>query len=371
VGAMDGTHGRALLLAAAAVTVAGSAYMLFGSRKKKPVKYVTAKVMYQDHHVPASVLSSGKVYVDRKTSGADKPPVGEVQREVCVPIRDARGMHLSLDTNGVKLVQHVVDENIVFEDIDCVVKKYYPECCRLVKECTGAKEVFAFDHNLRGSAVQSWMNKTDGTPAGKPLDPQYLSPAAIVHGDYTVTSAPLRLKMLSEAPKSNDSWKEATGGAPLLDAERVEGYLSRRYMFINVWRSVADEPVEDMPLGVCDGMTVPNEDLVTFEVRYVDRTGENYLSKYNPPGGVADDRYHRWLYFPKMTKHEAMLLKTWDSAGAPFQGFQGGGHTGQAGAGLFPRQRSAFCLHTAFKDETAAPDCPKRRSIEVRLVAFF
>ena len=100
--------------------------------------------------------------------------------------------------------------------------------------------------------------------------------------------------------------------------------LSRRYMFINVWRSVADEPVEDMPLGVCDATSVPNDDLVTFEVRYVDRTGENYLAKYSPPDGMADDRYHRWLYFPKMTKHEAMLLKTWDSAGAQFAGFEGG-----------------------------------------------
>jgi len=34
--------------------------------------------------------------------------------------------------------------------------------------------------------------------------------------------------------------------------------------------------VEDMPLGVVDATTVPNSDLVTFEVRYVDRTGFLY-----------------------------------------------------------------------------------------------
>ena len=31
-----------------------------------------------------------------------------------------------------------------------------------------------------------------------------------------------------------------------------------------------------------------------------------------------------------MTKNEAILLKTWDSAGHQFTGFQGGGHTGGA-----------------------------------------
>lgn len=178
--------------------------------------------MYEDYDVPASVLSSGKVYVDRTTSGADKPPVGEVQRAVSVPIRDARDLPLSLETNGVKLVSFH-QEDICFEDIDAVVSKYYPECCRLVKEHTGAKEVFAFDHNLRGSAVQSWMNKTGGqASASKPLDPQYLSPAAIVHGDYTVTSAPLRLKMLGQPPKANDTWKKTTGGQPLIHPQRVE-----------------------------------------------------------------------------------------------------------------------------------------------------
>lgn len=214
---------RGILLAAAAAAVAaGSIYFLLRSRKRKTVKYVMANVMYEDDEVPASLLSSGRVYVDRTTSGADKPPVGEVQRAVSVPMRDARDLPLSLDTNGVKLVEHSLREEIAFEDMDAVVEKYYPECCRLIKEQTGAKEVFAFDHNLRGSAVQSWMNTTKGAAAGKPLDPQYLSPAAIVHGDYTVTSAPLRLKMLAEPPKANDTWKKTTGGRPLIDKESVE-----------------------------------------------------------------------------------------------------------------------------------------------------
>ena len=34
-------------------------------------------------------------------------------------------------------------------------------------------------------------------------------------------------------------------------------------------------------------------------------------------------RYHKWLYFPRMTKDEAILLKTWDSTGSDFEGFEG------------------------------------------------
>jgi hypothetical protein len=360
---------RELAAAAVVAVAAAGVYLVFvRGKKKSQLKYVMGEVNYQAEHVPASVRSSGKVFVDRSTAGSDSPPVGEKQIAVRVPIRDARGLALTLDANGVKLVDHP-HLRIDYEDLEAVARDYYPECCRLVKEHTGAKEVIAFDHNLRGSAVQSWMNKASDANV-QSLGPQYQSPAAIVHGDYTVTSAPLRLRMLSQPPKANDTWKCVTNGRPLIDPLTVAQRLQRRYVFLNVWRNIADDAVMDMPLGVVDAMTVPNEDLVTFEVRYVDRTGENYLAKYAPAGGVAD-AYHKWLYFPRMTKNEALLLKTWDSAGPQFRGFEGGGHTGTAGTGTADEIRSTFCLHSAFKDETAPADCPKRRSIEVRLVAFF
>lgn len=53
---------------------------------------------------------------------------------------------------------------------------------------------------------------------------------------------------------------------------------------------------QDHPLGVCDGSTVSPEDYVTFEVRYADRSGENYFASHNPA--------HQWYYYPKMTKDE-------------------------------------------------------------------
>jgi len=34
---------------------------------------------------------------------------------------------------------------------DSILHQYYPECCRLVQEATGADMVVAFDHNLRSA----------------------------------------------------------------------------------------------------------------------------------------------------------------------------------------------------------------------------
>ena len=217
---------RIALVVAGAGVVLGSAYMMLLSSGKKTrgERYVMGKVNYQAEHVPASVLSSGKVYVDRTTTGADNPPVGEAQREVIVPIRDARGLKLSLDANGVMLVGHAI-RHIDYEDIGQVASAYYPECCRLVKEHTGAVKVIAFDHNLRGSAVQSWMNKSDKEEESPKLSQQYQSPAGIVHGDYTITSAPLRLRMLSQPPKLNDTWASTTNGKPLISQDEVEQRL--------------------------------------------------------------------------------------------------------------------------------------------------
>ena len=104
------------------------------------------------------------------------------------------------------------------------------------------------------------------------------------------------------------------------------------------------------PLAVADTTTVSPKDLVTFEIHYEDRIGENYFCADN-------GETHEWYYYPHMTRDEALLFKQWDSEGAL--------PTGRDGAD------SSFCLHTAFWDPTTKPDSPDRASIEVRCVALF
>ena len=105
-----------------------------------------------------------------------------------------------------------------------------------------------------------------------------------------------------------------------------------------------------------------------------DRVGENYFA--------AHSEAHRWYYFPRMLRDEAVLIKCWDSRGEAFAGMleasrgydwppapEGGGGGG-GGPALVP---ATFSLHTGFElPEGGAPaDAPERESIEVRLVAFF
>ena len=186
---------------------------------------------------------------------------------------------------------------------------YYPEVERLVKDLTGAAAVTIFDYNLR-SASKSDRSRTGAFP-----------PARFAHADYTLWSAPQRVRDLFPAD--------------------AEDRLKRRFMFVNVWRPIRG-PVEDDALAVCDAQSIEQSDLVASELIYADRKGEIYNITFSPR--------HRWCYFPRMTREEAMLFKCFDST---------------------DRTRANCVPHSAFHDPMAPPNAAPRESIEVRTVAFF
>jgi hypothetical protein len=186
---------------------------------------------------------------------------------------------------------------------------YYPEIERLVKDSTGAATVAIFDYNLR-AASKSDRSRTGAFP-----------PARFAHADYTLWSAPHRVRDLFPAD--------------------AEDRLKRRFMFVNVWRPIRG-PVEDDALAVCDAQSVEQSDLVATDLIYADRKGEIYNLTFSPG--------HRWCYFPRMTREEAMLFKCFDS-------------TDSARANCVP--------HSAFHDPMAPPNAAPRESIELRTVAFF
>ncbi len=75
-------------------------------------------------------------------------------------------------------------------------------------------------------------------------------PARIAHGDYTLTSAPERLQRLAQEPCENDTRRSTLSrGASLLDPVEVEQAIGEhgRFVIINVWRNIAEEPVATMP----------------------------------------------------------------------------------------------------------------------------
>lgn len=227
-----------------------------------------------------------------------------------VTVFDGRAIlgDLSLDRQGFVLVRH---ESAVknFYDEHEVRTVYYPEVERLVKEVTGATRVLVFDHNVRCA------------PMAKLKENGAREPVKFAHNDYTVKSGPQRVR-------------------DLLPAEAGD-LLKHRFAVINVWRHIRG-PVQESPLAVCDARSIAPGDWVPSDLKYRDRTGEVYSITFNPN--------HRWFYFPRMQRNEAMLLKCYDS---------------------MEDGRARFTAHGAFDDPSSPHDAAPRESIEVRTLVFF
>jgi len=225
-------------------------------------------------------------------------------------IRNGRPLagQFSLDQNGFVLVRHdtaVVD----FFNAAQLETVYYPEVERLVRTVSGAARVVVFDHTLRSGDLAEQQAR------------KIREPVPWAHNDYTERSGPQRVREVLR--------------------EEAEPLLRHRFAVIQVWRAI-NQPIESNPLALVDARSVSASDLLPAERRYPDRVGETYQLRYNPD--------HRWFYFPRMRRDEALVFKVYES--------QTDG-------------RARFTPHASFVDPTMAPEAPPRQSIEVRTFAFF
>eukprot|EP01063_Lacrimia_lanifica_P000985 TRINITY_DN10474_c0_g1_i2.p1 TRINITY_DN10474_c0_g1~~TRINITY_DN10474_c0_g1_i2.p1 ORF type:complete len:344 (+),score=58.38 TRINITY_DN10474_c0_g1_i2:49-1080(+) len=317
---------------------------------------VYGSVRYLSAQTESSLFRNGKVYTARDKDGSDNIFVGcdYAPREML--IRNARLLPPekapTLHANGFALCEQPLIEGVDFLKHHEVVRKYYPTCAEVVRRATGATVVAPFDHNVRSATGSESKKRIAGGQ-------QVQGAAHIVHGDYTLTSAAQRVIDLTNPPKVNDTLRSVLGDKPLLDRAQVERVMKTgRWGIVNVWRNIVDEPVLVNPLAMCDSTTVAKEDLVTFEIHYADRIGENYFAKHR--------KEHTWWHFPRLQKHEALLLKTWDSAGRLAR-TNGAESDPAAGSG----EPCSFSFHSAFVDPTTPKDAPDRWSCEVRCVVLF
>jgi hypothetical protein len=243
------------------------------------------------------------------------PPVGLPRRSgkylgQTVAIHNGRQLltKFSLNTNGFVLTEHntaVKD----FYDPDEIESVYYPEVERLIKRVTGAERVVVFDHVVRNSVLAERGEKGAR------------GPARFVHNDYSFKSAPRRVR--DHLP------------------EQADRLLTHRFAEINVWRAIRG-PIESSPLALCDARSLDFEDIVPMDLVYRERVGEIFGFLYNPK--------HRWYYFPRMHRNEAILLKCYDS---------------------MDDGRARFTAHTSFEDPSSPPNAAPRESIEVRALVFW
>jgi hypothetical protein len=313
-------------------------------------KYLTASV-------PHSLYRNGKVLTRRDKNGNDAGWDGVDLEARQLPVQDARRLEATarctLAHNGFEVrARPLATPDLDFFDHGQVVRTYYPDCADIVREASGARFAAAFDHNVRSAAGKQRKRRIKGGQ-------QVQGPAHVVHGDYTLTSAPQRLRDLTKPPGANDTLRTLlSDGESLLDAAEVERLLAGgRYAIINVWRNIAQEPVETHPLALCDAASVRPEHLVVFEIHYHDRIGENYFAKH------ADS--HQWYFYPGLTRDEALLIKQWDSFGELARS------NGANPDAPDPEAPCTFSFHSAFEDPSAPPDAPERWSIEVRCVALY
>ena len=268
-------------------------------------------------------------------------------------IADARlltaGQRMTLEENGFELFSAPV-AGYDFMDHEQVTGDYYRDCEALVAQQTGG-QVWAFDHNIRSATGQADKRQEK---SGQGVQ----APAHIVHGDYTLRSAPERLRQLTQTPNVNDTLKaNARAKEGLIPYDTAERALSAggRFSIINVWRNIRAQPVLTHPLALCDGQTVEPEDLVVFEIHMPDRIGENYWSKYNLG--------QKFYSYPEITRDEALLIKQWDSGGQLAQ--SDGEKPDHQGNGI-----CTFSFHSAFHEPSTPADAPDRWSIEVRCIVI-
>jgi hypothetical protein len=231
-------------------------------------------------------------------------------REYRMPVYDGRAVadRLSLDREGFILVRHETRMKDFYDEAE-VRSVYYPETERLVKSYSGAARVVVFDHTLRSA--------DDATRESK----QISGPVRNAHNDYTEWSGPQRVRDLLP--------------------DEADELLRRRFAVIQTWRPIR-HPVEREPLAIADARTIGATEMIPSKRVYPNRVGEVYHCTFNPE--------HRWYYFPKMQRNEAMVFKCYDS---------------------LRDGRARWTAHCAFDDPASRPDAPPRESIEMRTLAFF
>ncbi len=220
------------------------------------------------------------------------------------PFRDS----YSLEKNGFQFVDHHTKMKS-FYDEDELRDVYYKEAEQLIKDVSGAARVVIFDHTVRHGNQEDREKKLLREPVHR------------VHNDYTEWSGPQRVRDILP--------------------DEAEELLKKRVAVIQIWRAI-NTPIESDPLAICEASSLAPGDLIASERRYPDRVGETYQISHNPA--------HKWIYFPRMTRDEALVFKVYDS---------------------MKDGRARFTAHTSFPDPTSPAGALPRESIEIRTLAFF
>lgn len=200
-------------------------------------------------------------------------------------VHDVRGFGTSfqLDEHGFEYIKHDLLD-LTAEDFaskDKIEKTYLPQLEKVLKQqLNGVDQVFIYDfrrrltgeHPLHGKAID-FNDKVSA-----------LGPATQIHLDQSPLSVVQRVQQFLP--------------------EQAEYLLQGRVRLINLWRPV-NGTVEDWPLAVCDGGTLPESQLVECERIRRAFLGSTMYILYKE--GI------KWYYMSDQGVDDLLLFKTFDS----------------------------------------------------------
>jgi len=199
---------------------------------------------------------------------------------------------------------------------EALKQKYYREVSDFIKKKLRCDKVICFNHQVRNASKSG-----DGVAGYAGHGPHTDSSA--VSGDEMALQTLSQLGLLDEEGKSH----------------------FKRYLYLNLWRNISENPIENDHLAVLDERSTAKPD------DYIpkDLFGEGYnVVQYSLNARHADN--HKWYYYPGMQKDEALLFKQMDSD------FTKSGRV---------------CFHMSINDENVKNVKHPRESIETRIMCFW
>ena len=235
-------------------------------------------------------------------------------KPVTVSNMRAAGGGFSIDREGFTLADAPTGVRD-FYDREEVSRRYVPEAGELIRSLTGCTAT---------ALLNSPVVRVSGRAGTRPVGATFTGDFA--HADFSAPAAEAMLRR-----------NVPTGEV----AER----LRHRYSVFNVWRTFSGPP-QDTPLAMCDTRSVAPLDKQYCQITMTAASGdlltwENITYYHNEA--------HRWWYCPDMTRDEAYVFRSFDSAPT---------HAEQV-------------PHSAFVNDSCPASAPPRASIELRVFAFY
>lgn len=240
-------------------------------------------------------------------------------------MHDGRNASLTLDDASFELVSCPTDlttqDFYALQDGDESLRQtYYKQVETFVQEKLGCDKVIVFHSQVRNPSQTKHHPTVQSYSGGGP----HTDSSAVAADQLALTY------VLDNKNNGNDPQHHTAYG---------------RYLYLNLWRNIAEQPIQDNHLAMLDERsTVKPDDYITKDL-----FGPGYaVVQYGLNARHAD--IHKWYYFPQMKKEEAILFKQFDSDWT---------------------KQGRTCFHMSVADPNAHPGAPARESIEARMMCFW